>query len=185
MPGRGRSRRTPSDAEKTLWRAATRDVRPIDTDRAPDAPPAPPAPPLQAPQTAPAASSTPPLAAPRKPGPVDRATLERLKRGQVAIEARIDLHGMDQREAFTALTGFIDASARLGRRSLLVITGKGALLEGGGVLRRNAPAWLMASPFAPRILTIAAAHARHGGDGAFYVLLRRPGKASRDPDRET
>jgi DNA-nicking Smr family endonuclease len=56
---------------------------------------------------------------------------------------------------------------------LLVITGKGSAGEGAGVLRRNAPAWLMASPRSGRILTTEPAHPRHGGDGAFYVLLRR------------
>jgi DNA-nicking Smr family endonuclease len=113
------------------------------------------------------------LQTPRVPGGIDRATLERLRRGQVTVEARMDLHGMDQRQAFAALMGFLDTSSRLGRRALLIITGKGAAGDGGGVLRRNAPAWLMASPMAGRILATAPAHARHGGEGAFYVLLRR------------
>jgi len=112
-------------------------------------------------------------APPRVPGAVDRATVERMKRGQVNVEARIDLHGMDQRAAFSALMGFIDTATRAGRRAVLVITGKGAVSGGGGVLRRNAPNWLMSSPLAGRILTIQPAHTRHGGDGAFYVLLRR------------
>jgi DNA-nicking Smr family endonuclease len=154
-----------------LWGAATRDVRPLDPKLtlpipapAPELPPAPPnlvPPPVSAPQ---------PL---RVPGGVDRATVERLKRGQVAVEGRIDLHGMDQRAAFAALMGFVDTSSRAGKRALLVITGKGALADGGGVLRRNAPSWLTASPLAGRILTIQPAHIRHGGDGAFYVMLRR------------
>jgi DNA-nicking Smr family endonuclease len=106
-----------------------------------------------------------------RPGGVDGATVERLKRGQVAVEGRIDLHGMDQRAAFAALMGFIETSSRGGRRAVLVITGKGAI--GGGVLRRNVPNWLLASPLASRILTVQPAHTRHGGDGALYVLLRR------------
>jgi DNA-nicking Smr family endonuclease len=126
---------------------------------------------MPAPETVPLTVSASP--APRVPGGVDRATVERLKRGQVAVDGRIDLHGMDQRAAFAALLGFIDTSSRSGKRALLVITGKGALADGGGVLRRNAPSWLMASPLAGRILTIQPAHIRHGGDGAFYVLLRR------------
>jgi DNA-nicking Smr family endonuclease len=80
---------------------------------------------------------------------------------------------MDQRAAFAALMGFVETSSRAGKRTLLVITGKGALNEGGGVLRRNAPSWLMASPLAGRILTIQPAQIRHGGDGAFYILIRR------------
>jgi len=107
------------------------------------------------------------------PGGIDGATMTRLKRGKVIVDARIDLHGMDQRSAFATLLGFVDTSSRAGRRALLVITGKGSVTQGGGVLRRNVPAWLMASPLAGRILAIEPAHLRHGGEGAFYVLLRR------------
>jgi DNA-nicking Smr family endonuclease len=80
---------------------------------------------------------------------------------------------MDQRAAFASLMGFIENSARAGRRAVLVITGKGPAGEGGGILRRNVPTWLAASTLGGRILTIQSAHPRHGGEGAFYVLLRR------------
>ena len=79
---------------------------------------------------------------------------------------------MTQAEAFPALLGFLLRSAEAGRRTVLVITGKGPGGQ-GGVLRRSAPGWLMASPQVRRILTIVPAHVRHGGDGAFYVMLRR------------
>jgi DNA-nicking Smr family endonuclease len=165
-------RRTPTQAEKALWGAATRDVRPLDPSAALAMTAAAPEP------SAPVSENIVPLhpprpAAPRVPGGVDRTTIERLKRGHVTVEGRIDLHGMDQRAAHAALMGFVDTSHRAGKRALLVITGKGAPSEGGGVLRRNAPNWLTASPLAGRILTIQPAHVRHGGDGAFYVLLRR------------
>ncbi len=97
----------------------------------------------------------------------------RVKRGKIEVDGRIDLHGMDQRAAFATLLGFVETSSRAGRRALLVITGKGPISQGGGVLRRNVPGWLMASPLAARILAIEPAHLRHGGEGAFYVLLRR------------
>jgi len=148
-----------------------RDVRPLGLRRAPPAV----APPVAEPAVPTAGPSllVKPSPAPRRAGPVDRGTLDRLKRGQITIEGRIDLHGMDQRAAFAALMGFVDHSARAGRRALLVITGKGSAGEGGGVLKRNVPAWLRASPLAGRILAIAPAHRMHGGDGAVYVLLRR------------
>ncbi len=161
--------RRPTEPELALWGAAMRDVRPLDP-KAVLPLPAPAPEPL--PET-PAPLSLPSPAIPRAPGAVDRGTVERLKRGQIALEGRIDLHGMDQRAAFAALMGFVDTASRTGKRALLVITGKGAVSEGGGVLRRSAPNWLMASPLAGRILTIQPAHARHGGGGAFYVLLRR------------
>jgi DNA-nicking Smr family endonuclease len=163
--------RTPSQAERALWGVATRDVRPLDPATVlpivPALPEPTPVPEIAAPTRIAIAAAT------RAPGPIDRATVERMKRGQVNVEARIDLHGMDQRAAFASLMGFIETGSRAGRRAVLVITGKGAVSEGGGVLRRNAPTWLMASPLAGRILTIQPAHTRHGGDGAFYVLLRR------------
>jgi DNA-nicking Smr family endonuclease len=164
-------RRAATEAERALWGAAMRDVRRLDPARA-----VPVFPPLPAP--APIPDVAPPplrLVSPVRamPGGVDGATVERLKRGQIAIEGRIDLHGMDQRAAFAALMGFIETSSRAGRRAVLVITGKGAIGEGGGILRRNVPGWLSASPLGGRILTIQPAHSRHGGDGAFYILLRR------------
>ncbi|HTJ63608.1 MAG TPA: Smr/MutS family protein [Alphaproteobacteria bacterium] len=147
-----------------------RDVAPLKPGPAlvPDVPAAEPAPKIFEPPPAPVAAATVP-----KPGGVDGATLTRLKRGKVEVDGRIDLHGMDQRAAFATLLGFVDTASRTGRRALLVITGKGPVSQGGGVLRRNVPAWLMASPLAGRILAIEPAHLRHGGEGAFYVLLRR------------
>jgi DNA-nicking Smr family endonuclease len=166
------AKRSATEAERSLWSAAMRDVRRLRTEPATVPPPVP-----GNANAAPAAPEPAPAPAKRRsPGDVDRATLERLKRGRVTIEARIDLHGMTQGQAFSALLGFVDSSARAGRRAILIITGKGAVSEGGGVLRRNVPSWLAASPLAGRILTIAPAHLRHGGDGALYVLLR---KASR------
>ena len=165
-----RKRRVTTEAERALWHTVIRDVRPLDPSDAP------PLPPPAAPVTPPSADIViPPVqkVTASRPGPVDRPTIERMRQGRIEIEARIDLHGMDQRAAFAALLGFVDMSIRLGRRAVLVITGKGAVSQGGGVLRRNAPQWLMASHFGPRILAIASAHLRHGGDGAFYVLLRR------------
>jgi DNA-nicking Smr family endonuclease len=146
-----------------------KDVRPLDsTSVLPIFPPFPELPPTQ---ESPRLSPKPPPPQPRAPGGVDRATVERLKRGQINIEARIDLHGLDQRQAFADLMCFIEASTSADRRAILVITGKGAV--GGGVLRRNVPGWLMSSPLAGRILTVQQAHPRHGGNGALYVLLRR------------
>jgi len=166
-----RRRRAPTEAERVLWQSVIRDVRPLDPAVQLPAP-------LSEPAPAPPAEITAPPPPPTKdqvkrPGTVDRPTLDRLKRGRVEVEARIDLHGMDQRAAFAALLGFVDMSVRTGRRAILVITGKGAVSQGGGVLRRNAPQWLMSSPLASKILAIAPAHVRHGGEGAFYVLLRR------------
>ena len=111
---------------------------------------------------------------PPAPGPsggVDRATVERLKRGLRPIEARLDLHGMTQAEAHRALGEFVREASAVGRRSLLVITGRGT--DRPGILRSSVPRWLDEGELRRQILAVAAARPRHGGAGALYVLLRR------------
>ncbi|MBT5416039.1 MAG: DNA mismatch repair protein MutS, partial [Rhodospirillaceae bacterium] len=115
----------------------------------------------------------------RAPG-LDRRTADRLRRGLLPIDARIDLHGMIQAEAHGALTEFIHDSASAGLRCVLVITGRGSRSAGGmGVLRAAVPDWLNRPVCRGFVLAFAPAQPRHGGDGALYVLLRR--KRPRNP----
>jgi DNA-nicking Smr family endonuclease len=104
---------------------------------------------------------------------IDRRTAERLRRGQIAIEAQIDLHGLTQDEAFTAIQGFLAESLQAARRCVLVITGKGTARDGGGVLRSAVPRWLTEGIYREHLIGIAVAFPQHGGEGALYVLLRR------------
>lgn len=120
--------------------------------------------------------------APAFPVRMDRKALTRLKGGKLDPEARIDLHGMTLAQAHPALIGFIQRSQAQGRRLVLVITGKGAALDGDGpiferrgVLKRQVPHWLHQAPLAGAVLQVAQAHRRHGGEGALYVYLRRSG----------
>jgi DNA-nicking Smr family endonuclease len=104
--------------------------------------------------------------------------------GKVAIDAVLDLHGLHQEAAFNRLRGFLVSSQARGHRMVLVITGKGASAgrhESGpfgdaprGVLRRSVPLWLEDAEFRAVVLSYASAGVRHGGEGAFYVRLRRP-----------
>ena len=113
------------------------------------------------------------------PAQMDRRRFERLRRGRLEPDARLDLHGMTLEAAHAALTGFVLAAHAGDQRLLLVITGKGRTPEGGpwpqrhGILRHSVPHWLAAPPLAARILQVAPAHQRHGGGGAYYVYLRR------------
>lgn len=117
---------------------------------------------------------------------LDRRTEEKLVSGNMPIEARIDLHGMTQAQAQRALTFFMEESVARGRRTVLVITGKGrggaAALDTApedwfspkpGALRQNMPRWLEAPGIKPHILKVVEAQPKHGGAGAFYVYLRR------------
>ena len=105
----------------------------------------------------------------------------KLQRGHVEIEGTIDLHGMRQAEAHAALSRFIHARVARGDRTVLVITGKGlkkldrdaAVIIEAGVLRSMLPVWLSDSSLAPMIAGWEPAAQGHGGEGAFYVRLRR------------
>lgn len=112
--------------------------------------------------------------------PVDRRAVQAMRRGRLRPEARIDLHGMTQAQALPALTGFIMRALADDRRMVLVITGKGRDRDEAGpipvrrgVLRHNVPGWLRAGPMAAQVLDVLPAHQSHGGEGAFYVYLRR------------
>ena len=104
---------------------------------------------------------------------VDRA----LARGRRAPEASLDLHGMTLAAAERAVSHFLAASSAQGRRVVLIVTGKGLRLEGGrvfgGRIRAEFPGWLDRADNRALVAGVRAAHLRHGGSGAFYVLLRR------------
>ena len=104
---------------------------------------------------------------------VDRRTVERMRRGKTPIDVRLDLHGSRQDAAQAELNAFISSCAATNCRTVLVITGKGSVSEGGGVLRRRLPDWLNQPACRPHVLAFAVARPEHGGAGAFYVLLRR------------
>lgn len=187
-----RRRRDLSAEERALWERLRATVVPLNPEAATDEPPvlepvslAPPPPP---PLTPPAPPRIPaPQAKPRAPEPpaapgvrMDRRRFDRLRRGQLKPEARIDLHGMTAARAHAALTGFVFNAHASGLRLVLVITGKGRPGEdfmsgesAGGVLRRSVPHWLSLPPLTHKVLQLAPAHRRHGGDGAFYVYLAR------------
>ena len=101
-------------------------------------------------------------------------------RGKTAPEARIDLHGMTLAEAQPELVRFILNAHASGLRLVLVITGKGKRDEDHGpiparrgVLRHQVPHWLNLPPLSAAVLQVASAHLKHGGEGAYYVYLRR------------
>jgi DNA-nicking Smr family endonuclease len=105
---------------------------------------------------------------------LDKRTGQRLMRGKLPLEGRLDLHGMTQEQAHARLARFIETSAEAGKRCVLVITGKGVKPTGEtGILRAAVPRWLNASDLRPLVLAIRYAQAKDGGEGALYVLLKR------------
>lgn len=86
-------------------------------------------------------------------------------------DGSIDLHDMNQDEAYRAITRFIAKAEREGWRNLRIITGKGA--RSGGILREKTIAWLNSEPFAGKVLAISHGTPREGGEGVLLVLLKR------------
>jgi len=117
--------------------------------------------------------------------PLGRRLKKRVARGRDPIDARIDLHGHTQRQAHAALLRFLQHAQADGARMVLVVTGKGRARGArdsggeGGVLKRQVPMWLSLPEFRSFIVGFEDAHVGHGGEGALYVRLRRPGATER------
>jgi len=108
---------------------------------------------------------------------IDHKTHDKIARGRLKIEARLDLHGLNREEAHAWLLDFITSAAGRGQRHVLIITGKGSAdnnREGRGVLRQLVPQWLATAPFRLHVSAVQDAARHHGGAGALYVKLRRP-----------
>ena len=112
---------------------------------------------------------------------VDPAIHKKVRRGRIDIDGRIDLHGMTQAEARDTLRRFIGTRAARGDRTVLVITGKGvrtdndyiAAMTERGILRTMLPIWLSEPGMSALVSGWSVAARGHGGEGAWYVRLRR------------
>jgi DNA-nicking Smr family endonuclease len=113
----------------------------------------------------------------------EHRSARRLRSGRIEIEARLDLHGLRQNEAHSALRSFLLNARARGLRWVLVITGKGGGASQDrpvshfheverGVLRRNVPRWLAEPEMRALVVSYTAAAIPHGGEGALYIQLR-------------
>lgn len=145
---------------------------------------------LKAPAPKPIAPKLPAVEAPPRPSPqalaapIDRSTLDggwdkRLRSGKLDPDLTLDLHGYSRDHAYSLLADRIESAASAGARVLLVITGKGAPAADRfeerprGVIRASLPHWLETPALRPYVAALRPAHPRHGGSGAWYVILRR------------
>lgn len=110
----------------------------------------------------------------------DRRTSQRLKRGQITIDMRLDLHGLSQNQAYDALLRVVPDAFKNGKRCILVITGKGGnrldhsmIDQTIGILKQKTPEWLSQSPLSQYVLKTEPAKPKDGGEGALYVLIKR------------
>lgn len=111
---------------------------------------------------------------------IDRNLAEKFTSGKMKIEARLDLHGLSEKQAFAEVKDFIQNSYAGGKRCVLIITGKGmkqdTWWESKGVIRQSFPQWLNHIEIRPYLLGAAQATPSDGGSGAFYCLLKRQRK---------
>lgn len=175
-----------------LWESVARDVKPLRArplaSRAPSSPQ--PAKRLTSSQAIPAPQRSISSAEPPLLTGLDRRTAQRLLRGQVQYDSKLDLHGIGAGDARLRLAHFLKSARASGDRLVLVVTGKGAspftrhTLHGDshyhaperqGRLRRLVAEWLHEADFREHVLGFQPAHPKHGGGGAYYVRLRRSG----------
>lgn len=110
---------------------------------------------------------------------VDKHIIKKLRRGQIRIESKLDLHGFKYKEAKERVLYFIESSSNEGKRLLLIITGKGQRLgiesgwKGQGVLKSSLPQWLSHKVLREKISWFCNAPANLGGEGAYVIYLRK------------
>lgn len=191
-------RQTPrglSPDEAALWRKVAATVTPLHPAPLPraaaaPAPPEAPAAPLPPPRKIKGRvpplrpAPPPPTAAPPRPltaSGLDGTWDRKLTRGTVVPDVTIDLHGMTLAMAHDRLNGGIAQALAMGARVILLIAGKHRPVpendlrgERRGAIRAKLLDWLAAGPHAGRIAAVRAATPRHGGDGAVYIVLRKP-----------
>jgi DNA-nicking Smr family endonuclease len=161
--------------EQRLWARVVETVRPLGHLTAPELPPeVARVPPVAAPVPA---APKPAPAVPRAPGTtLDASWDRRLARGAVAPDAMLDLHGHNLATAYDLLDRRLEQAIAHGARLLLLVTGKapgGERPAKRGAIRAAVGDWLAASRHAGAIAAVRGAHARHGGAGALYIVLRR------------
>ena len=179
--------------ERALWQKVTDkvtplskpDIRPAGLDQSFDSLDQTVPAPLKSALKSSVSAYTPP---PHTRNPVDRSSERKVRRGHLEIEGRIDLHGMTSAKARASLLRYLSRAYQDRKRVVLVITGKGAgkravderqfepwsqdITPLPGVLRRSFSDWMRDPDFAQIVSGYSAAHQRHGGSGAFYVMLR-------------
>ena len=112
---------------------------------------------------------------------IDKKKLSLLKRGKLQPEFILDLHGMNTVTAKKRSIEFIRFNYLNGKRLLLIITGKGKSLKTSffenkteiGIIRKSLKAWLYESDMRTKILGVVSSHIIHGGEGAFYIYLKK------------
>lgn len=171
--------------EAALWARVLATVRPLPGRKAPEAPP------YSREGRNPESRPTPPAAlgsrfrgstakidSPKPGATLDSSWDRRLSRGLAQPDCTVDLHGHSLATAYARLDAALEQAIAQGDRVVLLVTGKPPRPESErpharGAIRDAVGDWLAASRHAGSIAAVRAAHPRHGGQGALYIVLRR------------
>jgi len=107
-----------------------------------------------------------------------------IKKKSLHIDKKIDFHGKSLLESEEQFNNTIIESYNNGQRCLLFVTGKGLFKSKNyeesdkpklyhGIIRSSFVEWVRLKKFSKYILSFEQASIEHGGDGAFYVYLRK------------
>ena len=105
---------------------------------------------------------------------IDKRLLRKLRAGDYAVQAHLDLHGLTSDEAHVEVDAFLTRARTDGRRCVLIVHGRGHnSKEGIPVLKERLKVWLTRGRIGRGVLAFCTARPTDGGAGAVYVLLRR------------
>jgi len=105
---------------------------------------------------------------------LDPRVVRRLRRGELAVQAHVDLHGLLKDEAKLELEAFLARSRQQGRRCVLVVHGRGLHSKDQvPVLKEALKRWMHTARFSRHVLGFSTARPHDGGAGAIYVLLKK------------
>lgn len=118
-----------------------------------------------------------------KPSGLDSHWERRLRAGSLSPDFTLDLHEHSLEAAYQRLLGGLDIARETGARVVLVIAGRERHAPAAdrahhrGAIRAKLLDWLAASRHSEAIAAIRKAHRRHSGEGAVYVILRKPARS--------
>jgi DNA-nicking Smr family endonuclease len=156
-------------------RPASQPARPSSSAVAPRAAP-PAAPPARVGQPKPRPAAPPPAAS---GSGLDSHWDRRFRAGGIEPDFTLDLHGHTLDQAHHRLDAGLTQARAMGARVVLVIAGKPRPVDAAdrgsarGAIRAKLLDWLAAGPHGSSVSAVRAAHRKHGGEGALYLVLKR------------
>jgi DNA-nicking Smr family endonuclease len=97
----------------------------------------------------------------------------RLHRGDFAVQAHVDLHGLSMGEAREVFDAFMKQAVLTDKRAILIIHGRGLSSPAEPVLKTKVAEWLTTGYWRKWVVAFTSARLCDGGSGASYVLLRQ------------